>query len=399
MTHPREPFMAFAADAHTRSVIVEAAKERRLPVERVFEGDISDVRVALADIPTPEILIVDFADTRDPIAAANTLAEVCDPGTRVITIGEVNDVGVFRTLTGLGIHDYLVKPVTAAHITDALSRLQEPIVVSGHEEPVQTATPTSVIIGARGGVGASTVALNCAWIAAEEHMKKVVLMDMDLHFGSTALSLDLEPERGFREAIDSPDRIDELLLQRAMIKATDRLHLLSTEEDLSRPVINGVSSFETLLGTLKAEFDAVYVDLPRMLTPIYADLLASASTIAVVVDLSLPSLRDALRILALAKVKAPDAELVVIADKNNRKAPGVMDKRAFEKALERKIDLFIPADTAALAKSAGKARVVADFAPRTDAAKAYRKVAERLSGAPKTVKSSFWKRLTKGGTA
>jgi len=392
MSSKRRPFMAFAADSVTRTVLAQAAKRAALPSDQVFEGTMAETHESLVGIPTPELLVVDFGDAADPVAAITTLADVCDEGTKVIALGEVNDIRVYRALIDLGVRDYLIKPVSEDAVAAAFLRVQAPQEKPAEAKPL---APIAVFFGARGGVGASSVALNCAWIAAHERGKRIAFVDMDMHFGSAALALDLEPEHGFRELIENPERIDELFIQRAMIRATDKLYLLSAEEDLLQPMYNGVKAYGVLLGSLRQRFDAVIVDLPRALAPTHADVLSRATAIGVVSDMTLHSLRDSLRLIALAQSKAPDAAIRMVVNGHAGTRAGSLDRASFERGLERRIDVLIPEDSKAFAKSQGKARTLIQAAPKSKAAAALRLVTDQVIGA-EAEKRSLWRRMLKG---
>ena len=143
-----------------------------------------------------------------------SLAEVCDEGTQVIALGDINDVELYRSLIGHGVHDYLVKPVSAETVAAALTRAER----GPNGEPAPKIGRLIAVIGARGGVGATTVATNLAWTLAHDHDMRVALVDLDLFFGTCGLALDLELGRGFREALENPARVDSLFIERAMVQ-------------------------------------------------------------------------------------------------------------------------------------------------------------------------------------
>ncbi len=393
MVAKRDPFIGFTTDSVTRATLADAARRLDLPADRVFEGMVDDARESLVGIPTPGILVIDVSGAENPIAAVNSLADVCDSGTKVIVIGDVNDVAVYRSLTGMGVRDYLVKPISEPAFAEALERLR-----TAERKPAEDKAPSpiTVLMGARGGVGSSSIALNCAWIAAQERNQRVAFVDMDLHFGSAALALDLEPEHGFREILEDPARIDELFIQRAMIRATDHLYLLSAEEDLSRPAFNGIKSYDVLLSSLQQRFDAVVIDLPRSLVPIYADVLGAATSVGVVVDMTLHALRDSLRLLALAEEKAPGAKTFVLVNEYANPRSGALDRADFERGLERPIDILIPHDAKAFAKGSNKARTLIEAAPKSKAAEVLRTATDHLLGVAPPASAPLWKRMLKG---
>ena len=220
----REPFAAFVCDDVTRAAAARAAADNGWADSQILEGGIAGALTVLPNIPTPKLLVVDLSKSNDPIAEAGNLALVCDENTRVIALGTVNDVNLYRELTELGVEDYLLKPVSVEVLATAMA----------HELPSANADDEAdarqgrlvTVIGARGGVGATSVAVNTAWMMAHEQNIRVALVDLDLHFGTVALSLDVEPGRGFTEAIEAPSRIDGLFIERAMTRAAKNLFVL-----------------------------------------------------------------------------------------------------------------------------------------------------------------------------
>lgn len=165
-------FSAFITDDDTRSVVTQAANDLGFGDAPIIQGAISDAVKHLAKASTPKLLLVDLTGSSDPLSDLAALAEVCDEGTQVVTIGDVNDIGLYRSLVGVGVNDYLVKPVSAETLGPALTRVEEK---PHDQEDAQGAAQGKLIavVGARGGVGATSVAVNCAWTIAHEHQKKV----------------------------------------------------------------------------------------------------------------------------------------------------------------------------------------------------------------------------------
>ena len=201
----RAPFLGFTVDAETRSTLLALAGDRGWPAECVRDGCVPEATAQLAGAATPETLVVDIGTDGSPFVDLSVLADACDAGTRVVVLGEVNDVALFRRLRALGVEDYLLKPVTREVLGAALRQSASARASEGADDGRLIA-----VMGARGGAGASTVALNLAWTMAHECGLRVALVDFDLGFGSIALALDIEPGRGFRDALESPGRIDGL---------------------------------------------------------------------------------------------------------------------------------------------------------------------------------------------
>lgn len=336
-----EPFMAFAADSASASVLEEVAVATDYSVDRIFSGGIPQAINVLKDIDTPRILVIDLDGSDDPEQALNNLADVCDPGTKVITFGSVNDVGFYRHLIDLGVVDYIVKPLQAQALVDTLEKLTKPV---GPVPVEEEKAKLHVVVGARGGVGASTVAMNLAWHFAQELGEKCVLMDLDPFFGTSALQLDLEPGHGMRDALETPDRMDELFLARSLTQVSEKLSLLCSEEGLSKPMeLDEVGVFKAL-DLLGEAVENIVVDLPRSLFPNSQALLGEADVVTIVSDLTLAGLRDVLRMKAAFKEWKIDAEVKVVANRVGFSKSGELPLQTYEKNLGDSVLAQIPYD-------------------------------------------------------
>jgi len=230
----RDPFAAYICDDAALDVLRPVVIEMGWPPEKCNKGGLRNAIQSLSVSASPAILVVDLSESGDPLNDINALAEVCEPGTVVIAIGQVNDVRLYRDLLASGIHDYLLKPLNAQAVHDtlngALTVFTSP--KGGESEGVKRHISTAVV-GTRGGAGASTLATSLSWLFSEEHKAPTALFDLDVHFGTGALALDLEPGRGLTDAIDNPSRIDGLFIERAMIRANDNLSILSAEAPIA----------------------------------------------------------------------------------------------------------------------------------------------------------------------
>ena len=349
---------------------------------------------ALAGVSTPHVLVIDISNSNDPLNDIGSLAEVCDAGTRVIALGNINDVNLFRNLVALGVQDYLLKPVT----TEALNAL----VVKAAEEPA-AAEPEETragrliaVIGARGGVGASTIAVNTAWLMAHEQKLRVAIVDLDLYFGTVALSLDLEPGRGFREALENPNRIDGLFIERALVRESDNLFILGAEEALENDFNFDPAAIELLLEKLRCDFDCVIVDFPRAVVTANAYILSAASAVAVVSDASLAGMRDTLRLVAFTKRVTPAAAVKVVINRFGAAKKGELSKEDFERGAGLKIDHVIPQEPGVAAISAGVGKPLVEVAKRSRLVTALRKLSSDLSAVEdEPTKAPFWQRFLK----
>jgi pilus assembly protein CpaE len=295
----RDPFAAFVSDDSTAELLRPIAVEHGWAPEKVNRGGLRNAIQTLSVSASPMILFVDLSESGDPLNDINALAEVCEPGTVVIAAGQVNDVRLYRDLIASGIQDYLLKPFTPDQLRDSFAHAQ--LIVSGPRVSEQTTDKPHVmtaVIGVRGGVGASTLASSLAWLMGDKGGRSTALLDLDVHFGTGALALDLEPGRGLTDAIENPSRIDGLFIERAMVRANEKLCVLSAEAPLNQPMLNDGTAYFQLQDEIRNAFEATVLDLPRSMIIQHPHLVQDVHAVLVVVEFTLAATRDAIRISA-----------------------------------------------------------------------------------------------------
>ncbi|OQW77643.1 MAG: pilus assembly protein CpaE [Proteobacteria bacterium ST_bin13] len=354
----REPFVAFVCDETTAESLRPIAVELGWAPEKVNKGGLRNAVQTLSVSASPHILFVDLSESGDPLNDINALAEVCEPGTVVIAAGQVNDVRLYRDLVASGIQDYLLKPFNPDMLRDAFATAQA-LLNAPKAVDMSAERPhcSAAVIGTRGGVGASSVATSLAWLISEKMGRTTALLDLDVHFGTGALALDLEPGRGLTDAIENPSRIDGLFIERAMVKSSERLSILSAEAPINSPVISDGSAFYQLQEEMRAAFECTITDLPRAMLVNHPHLISDVQLAVVVTELTLAAARDSIRILSWLKSNAPQTHVFVVANKVHVGGQLEISRKDFEGSIERKIDFAIGFDqkTAAQAAKLGKA--------------------------------------------
>lgn len=340
----RDPFSAFVCDEATADLLRPIAVEHGWSPEKVNKGGLRNAVQTLSVSASPSILFVDLSESGDPLSDINALAEVCEPGTVVIAAGQVNDVRLYRDLVASGIQDYLLKPFSPDQIRDAFANAQ--LTISGprlNEAASEKPNVMAAVIGTRGGVGASTIASSLAWLMGDKGGRSTALLDLDLHFGTGALGLDLEPGRGLTDAIENPSRIDGLFIERAMVRASDKLCVLSAEAPISQSMLNDGSAFFQLQEEMRHAFEGTVIDLPRAMLVQFPHLLNEVQSVVLVVEFTLAATRDAIRLLSWLKANAPQSRVIVVANKSLAAGQEV-SRKDFEHSIERKVDIVIPFD-------------------------------------------------------
>lgn len=356
----RDPINAYVCDDLTLDVIRGVCEEMGWSQDKAYKGGLRNAIQSLSVSASPQILLVDLSESGDPISDINSLAEVCEPGTIVIAVGQVNDVRLYRDLLMSGLQDYLLKPLSPDALRDAFANAQTILNAPKHEEhSADRPHISTAVIGTRGGCGASTIASSLAWTFSQTQGHPTGFLDLDVHFGTGALAMDLEPGRGLTDAIDNPSRIDGLFIERAMIKANDKLSILSAEAPMSSPVLTDGSAFYQLQEEFRAAFENTVIDMPRSMLIAYPHLMQDVNMAVVTTELTLASARDTIRVLAWLKQNAPHCKTLVVANKVQAAALEI-SRKDFESTIERKIDLVLPADPKATAQAAKVGQPVVD---------------------------------------
>ena len=258
----------------------------------VQKGAASEAVRYLAENPPPAVLIVEVPDAKSAPTLLDALADVVNPSTRVIITGAIDTFSFYTWLRDIGITDYLLQPFTDGQLQALLAKPAS--AASGAKEEAEK--KLIAVIGARGGVGTTMMAIHLAAIFAKELAMPTALFDADAHFGSVALDFDLEVNRGLSDALEKPDRVDALFLERVMVKPFANLGILAAEEVLHQLVTIQPSAAEALISEMHALFPTIVVDLPRQITPLSQYILAQADHTILVAAPSLLNLRDTLRL-------------------------------------------------------------------------------------------------------
>lgn len=347
--------IAFVADEAS-----EAALRGGLPdlaTGQIRRGDVRTATRALEREATPAALIVDVAGIADPVAALEALAAVCAPDVRVLVLGDRSDIEFYRLLTrDLAVSEYLPKPLTR----DLVARLYGPLFLGQAAEAANRGGQVIAVCGARGGCGATTVAVNLAVQLADTARGHVALLDLHLRGGTAGMMLNLRPGTGLCVALEQPDRADALFLDRVGVPVSDRLRLIAAEEPLDadpRPTEAGVAS---VLGMLRNRFNHVVVDLPMPPGPAERIVLAAARHGVVVLGPDVAGIRDA---LALRKLIGGLGQAQTTLVLNRAGLPGALKPKLVEEGLGLAADVTIPDLPRHLPRAANLGRPAATETP------------------------------------
>ncbi len=330
--------LAFLADSQTEHVLRDGLGDIVANGIDIRRGTVRTAINAMAKLPTPEVLIVDISGEDQPLHALGELSDVVEPGVRVLVIGDTDDVDFYRHITrGMGVMEYIFKPITR----EAVARHFAPLITRKAIGADSTRGGRVIaVLGARGGVGCTTIAGNLAWYLGVVAKRHTVFVESDLYMGSGALLLGGKTGPGLRMALETPDRIDPLFVERAAQPVAERLHVLASEEKLTEPLNYAKGAAQRLIETLRVRYNFIILDVPFLPLPCNREMLEYSHHRVVVMDPSLASVRDTLRLLGLPNGPwQPQSPTIVL---NRQGRPGGLTRKQIEDALKVKVDVVIP---------------------------------------------------------
>ena len=343
-----EPVLRIAAGRLPVMGFVDADTERLLQESSVLSGRNQIVRGGigkaieyLSEQRSPHLLLVDISGVELPLSQIQMLADVCEPGTNVIAIGDHNDVALYRDLQEAGVSNYIVKPLTRELLTKAVGSKRNSAEMGRATSALKLGKMVS-FIGARGGVGATTIAANLAWHLANRQSRRVALVNLDLQHGDCNLLFNAETTPGLRDALGNPLRLDPVLLERIMTQHGERLFVLGGEEPIQDHVQFTPAAVDTLFSVLRSQFHYVIVDVPRIPIPAYRRALEIADRRIIVVDQTMRSMRDAVR-LKKAFGDTPGAEQAIfVLNRDGEAGNHGLSKKEIISVLQAKPTSAIP---------------------------------------------------------
>lgn len=299
---PRISIHAFCETPDATALLEKASVDRRLSKAHltIHMGGVNKAIDHFQTASTPNLIILEtMAGGAEIFAKLAELAEVCDPSTKVIIIGQVNDIILYRELIRQGVSEYIVRPNSPLQIIKTIADLY----VDPSAPPIGK---TMAFVGARGGVGSSTIAHNVGWCTAEEFKSDTVILDLDLPFGTTSLDFDQEASAGLVEALSSPERLDDVLLDRLLQKHTDRLSLFTAPSMLDRDFDLDDQAFETVLDVVRATAPTIIVDVPHLWTSWAKRILMTADEIVITATPDLASFRNTKNLIDILGAARPN---------------------------------------------------------------------------------------------
>lgn len=384
---PRVSVQAFCETVETAAAVQSAGEDRRLGKAhlKIQMGGIAAAVEAYRSAPTPNVIILETDTRSDILAGLDQLATVCDAGTRVIVIGRVNDVTLYRELVRRGVSDYIIAPVAPINVVASVCNL--------FSAPEARAVGRIVaVVGAKGGVGASTIAHNVAWAIARDLALDAVVADLDLAFGTAGLDYNQDPAQGIADAVFSPDRIDTAFVERLLSKCTDHLSLLAAPATLERVYDFGSEAFDAIFDTLRTTMPCIVLDVPHQWSGWTKRALVGADDILIVAAPDLANLRNTKNLYDLLRAARPNDRPphYCLNQVGVPKRPEI-SAGEFAKAIESQPIVAIPFDPQMFGAAANNGQMIAEIAASHRTTEMFLQIAQRLTGRAETKKprSSF----------
>jgi len=374
---PRVSIQVFCESPEVAAVVNAATSDRRMAKAHVKlnMGGAPAAVEAYKSAPTPNVVVLEAAAGRDALLEQlEELAQYCDAGTKVVVLGKLNDIVLYRQLIARGVSEYLVAPFAAVDFVQAMSQLFS----------VPGAKPLGrviAVVGAKGGVGASTVAHNLAFSLASVTEMATIIADFDLAFGTAGLDYNQDPPQGVAEAVFAPERVDAVLVDRLLSKCGDHLSLLAAPATLDRVLDFGEASFDSLLDAMRASTPWVVVDVPHLWSGWARRILVSADEVIVIASPDLANLRNAKNLIDNVKsARLNDAPpRLVLNGVGMLKRPEIAATE-FAKAVETGPTAVIPHDAKLFGAAANNGQMVAEIEPNGKTAEVFADLASTLAG-------------------
>jgi pilus assembly protein CpaE len=369
---PRISIQAFCENPAMAEILQIAAEDRRLAKTHVsvHMGGIEAAVTHYQQNPTPNLIIIESSLPREQfIAELDRLAESCDPGTKVVVIGHTNDIVLYRDLLKRGVSEYLVEPVSPLQLMEAVSNLYN----NPETEPVGH---VYAFVGAKGGVGSSTICHNSAWALSEILKANVVIADLDLAFGTTGLDFNQDPVQGIADALSSPERLDEVLLDRLLTKCSEHLSIFAAPVVLDRDYEITVEGCDQVIDVVRQNVPYVIVDLPHTWTAWTKSILLQADEVIVTATPDLANLRNAKNIVDLLRQsRRNDSKPRLVMNMVNMPKRPEISVKEFENALGLKAISVVDFDTETFGLAANNGQMIEELNGKAKSAPAFREIA------------------------
>lgn len=373
---PRLSIHAFCEEATTAQLLSAAAADRRLASSHltVRIGGIHAACTAYEKATTPSLLIVEsLCGGGDMLADLEKLALVCRTETKVLVVGRVNDVLLYRELMRRGVSDYLVPSFTADTLVESIAAIFA-------SEPPAARGRVIAFMSAKGGAGSSTVCHNVAWALAETFASATIIADLDTPFGTLGLNFNQEPPQGVQDALRAGDRLDETLAAKLLSKCSERLSLLGASSSLAEDTAISPEPYARLVEVLNHMAAYIALDLPRRWTPGLRRILLEADDVVITAEPDLANLRNAKNLIdTLAASRAKERAPLLVLNKVNIARRPEIQARDFANALDVNPAAIVAFDPGLFGTAANNGLMTGEVSQKAKASEQFRQLAAVLA--------------------
>jgi len=374
---PRISIQAFCETEAVATAVERAGQDRRMLKThlKVHMGGLSTALDFYQSAPTPNLIVLESRnEPKDLMDALQQLSEYCDPATKVIVVGHYNDVGLYRDLMRAGISEYMVAPITMTDIINVVAG----IFIDPEAAPMGNSI---AFVGAKGGVGSSTIAHNVAWSISSLFKSEVVVADLDLAFGTANINFDQDPPQGMAEAVFAPDRVDEVYLDRLLTQCAEHLSLLAAPSTLDRTYDFDSDAFSQIIDTAQRSTPTLILDLPHVWTGWARQTLTRADEVVITATPELANLRNAKTMIdMLKKLRPNDAPPKLILNQVGMPKRPEITPNEFSDPLGIEPLAIIPFDPQLFGKAGNSGRMIGETDAKSPITQQFSEIARILTG-------------------
>lgn len=357
---PRISIQAFCERPELAAIVDEAAADRRMDKAhvKVHMGGVPAAIEAFRSAPTPNLIVLEsLCDRRQLIGQLEALSEFCDAGTKVVVVGHENDIALYRDLIARGVSDYIVAPIDVLSLIGQLSALY-------NSAGAETLGRIIAVVGAKGGVGASTIAHNLAWSIARGLRLQTVIADLDLAFGTAGLDFNQDPPQGIAEAVFAPDRVDSNLVDRLLSKCSDTLSILAAPATVERLYDLSENAYDAIVDVLRSTSPCTILDVPHQWTAWTRRVLIGADEVVIVATPDLANLRNAKTLFdALRQARQNDRPPRIVLNCVGVPRRPEIAAADFAKAIETEPAAIIPFEPKLFGTASNNGQMIAEVEP------------------------------------
>ncbi len=373
---PRITIHIFCVSSETAELAERATVDRRMERVTVVTrmGGLPAAVETYQNQATPSLVMVESADSGpELLTLLDRLAEVCDPGTKVMVIGAANDIALYRELMRRGVSEYLVPPLNPLLLVRAVTGL--------YADPSAPFVGRQIAFcGAKGGSGSSTIAHNIAHSITERLQTGAVLVDLDLPFGTAGLDFNQDPLQGVADALSQPDRLDPVLMDRMMARCTDRLSLFTAPANLDGDYDISAEAFEEVTQKIRSAAPFVVLDLPHVWTAWKRKILLTSDDLVIVATPDLASLRNAKNMIDLVRRARPnDAPPRLVINQVGVPGRPEIPVKDFGEALGVTPAICLPFDPKLFGQAANNGQMISEVGPKSRSAEGIDHLAQQIA--------------------